>query len=590
MVDSRKKIVMVDDDPATLIIGRNTLIDNYDIFTIPSGDKLFKFLEKINPDLILLDIEMPEMNGYEIIKILKNDASTAQIPVIFLTAINDAGNELEGLTLGAIDYITKPFSPSLLLKRIEVHMLVESQKRELKHHNDNLEQIVMEKTRAILELQNAILKTIAELVECRDDVTGGHVERTQSYLKTMIKFLMDDDEYRREVLSWDIDFFILSALLHDVGKIAIKDDILLKPDKLTSEEFEEMKKHAILGVKIIQKIKKSTSENSFLKYAEILAGSHHERWDGSGYPLKLKGEDIPLQGRVMAIIDVYDALTNTRPYKKAMSHEEAIEIIRQESGTHFDPQLVRLFIEHEQQFKNVKLNGHDFSDTTNENEEVVYGLRNMVSKTVEEIVNYRKGVANDHIDIIQKYIKIILNALLQNDKYREIVSSWDFDILLLAAKIHDIGKMTVRDDILQKTEKLTEEEFSEVKSHVNSSVRAIKKIQMHTNDNISLKHEETIAGSHHERWDGTGYPLGLKGEAIPLQGRVMAIIDAYDALTNARPYRKAVSHREAVEVIKRESGKQFDPFLVDIFVKHENELNEAYYDAKAWYNSLVYQE
>lgn len=577
MENSRKKIVMVDDDPSILIIGRNTLIDDYDIFTIPSGEKLFNFLEKVIPDLILLDIEMPVINGYEIIKILKNKEDLAQIPVIFLTAMADAGNELEGLSLGAIDYITKPFSPSLLLKRIEVHMLVESQKRELKHHNDNLEQIVREKTQAILELQNAILKTIAELVECRDDVTGGHIERTQGYLKLMINCLIEDEIYREEVLSWDIDFFILSALLHDVGKIAIKDNILLKPGRLTTEEFEEMKTHAALGVKIIQKIKQSTRENAFLSYAEILAGSHHEKWDGSGYPLGFSGANIPLQGRVMAIIDVYDALTNSRPYKKAMSHKDAIEVIKNESGTHFDPHLVRIFIEHEKEFENLEVMIHDFSNITKENEEAVYGLRNMVSKTVSEIVNYRDGAVSN-IDTAHNYIKIFLDALKKCEKYREIVESWDLDILLLSARIHDIGKVIVRDDILQKPSKLTHEEFGEVKTHINSSVRVIKKIQEHVNidTNDFLKHEETIAGSHHEKWNGTGYPMGLRGDRIPLQSRVMAIIDVYDALINFRPYKEAMTHEEAIELIREKSGTHFDPELVKIFLEHEREFKNAY--------------
>jgi len=353
MENDRKKIILVDDNITNLNIGRNVLIGEYDVITVPSGEKLLKILDKILPDLILLDIEMPEMNGYETIKILKSKEETAHIPVIFLTAKGDVGSELEGLSLGAIDYISKPFSPPLLLKRIEVHLLVETQKRELKNYNDNLHEMVREKTETVLELQNAILKTFAELVEFRDDVTGGHIERTQKYLKILLAGIVNDEIYKDEVLSWDADFLLQSAQLHDVGKIAIKDSILQKPGKLTVEEFEEMKSHTTFGVEVIKKIEESTRESSFLRHAEIFAGCHHEKWDGTGYPSGLSGRNIPLQGRLMAIVDVYDALTNERPYKRAFPHEKAVEIIKSESGTHFDPLLVNVFLAHEKEFENI---------------------------------------------------------------------------------------------------------------------------------------------------------------------------------------------------------------------------------------------
>lgn len=354
MENTRKKIILVDDNVTNLNIGRNALINDYDVLTVPSGEKLFKILEKIMPDLILLDIEMPEMNGYETIQILKSNQQTAHIPVIFLTAKGDTGSELEGLSLGAVDYISKPFSPPLLLKRIELHLLVESQQKELKNYNDNLHEMVNEKTKTVYELQNAILKTFAELVEFRDDITGGHIERTQKYLKVLLDALLKDRLYQEEVASWDMEFLLQSAQLHDVGKIAIKDSILQKPGKLTDEEFDEMKNHTTFGVKVIQKIEESTRENAFLRHAEIFAGTHHEKWNGKGYPTGLSGNDIPLQGRLMAIVDVYDALTNERPYKKAFSHEEAVAIIKKDSGTHFDPQLVDIFLAHEQEFKEIR--------------------------------------------------------------------------------------------------------------------------------------------------------------------------------------------------------------------------------------------
>ena len=342
---------MVDDNLTNLTIGNNALGAHYNVITMNSGARLLKALEKIIPDLILLDVDMPEMNGYEALSILKKEPEYADIPVIFLTAKSDSASELEGLSSGAIDYITKPFSPPLLLKRIELHLLVESQKRELIAHqeelirfNENLQKMVDEKTKTVVELQNTILGTMAELVESRDDVTGGHINRTQSYLRILLNALLEGDRYSDEVSNWDIELVLQSAQLHDIGKISIDDYILRKPGKLTPEEFSKIKDHAEIGRKIIERIEASTSQQAFLEQARILAWTHHEKWDGSGYPDALKGEEIPLQGRLMAIADVYDALISDRPYKKAFSHEQAVEAIRNDSGTHFDPALVELFL------------------------------------------------------------------------------------------------------------------------------------------------------------------------------------------------------------------------------------------------------
>lgn len=353
MENARKKIMLVDDNITNLTMGKNALIADYDVFTIPSGEKLFKLLTKINPDLILLDVEMPEMNGYDVIKLLKKDEKTVHIPVIFLTAKNDEGSELEGFSLGAVDYITKPFSIPLLLKRIESHLLMEEQKKELLHYNNHLQDMVNEKTKTVVELQNAVLTTVAELVECRDDITGGHIERTQKYLEILVRELIKNNMYNDIVSKWNLKFLIQSAQLHDVGKIGIHDNILMKPGKLTVEEFDIMKTHTTFGVKVIEKIEANTTERTFLSHAKIFARSHHEKWDGSGYPDGLKGEDIPLQGRLMAIADVYDALISNRPYKKAFSHEQALDIIVSGKGSHFDPCLVDLFLSVADEFNQV---------------------------------------------------------------------------------------------------------------------------------------------------------------------------------------------------------------------------------------------
>jgi putative two-component system response regulator len=340
----RKKIMLVDDNVTNLTIGRNILIDEYETFTVQSGQKLFKILEKVRPDLILLDVEMPEMSGYEVIEELKANDRYRSIPVVFLTAKSDSGSELEGLTLGAVDYITKPFSPPLLLKRIELHLLIESQKQELKNYNENLQELVNQKTKTVIELQDAILQTFAEMVECRDDVTGGHIDRTQKYLKILTDAILEKNLYPQYEDILRDKYFVQSAQLHDVGKIAIQDSILKKPAKLTNIEFEEMKTHTTFGVTVIDKIGQNTSEKTFLEYAKIFAGTHHEKWDGSGYPKGLKGEGIPIHGRLMAIADVYDALISERPYKKPFTHEEAVDIIRVGRSTHFDPELTDVFI------------------------------------------------------------------------------------------------------------------------------------------------------------------------------------------------------------------------------------------------------
>ena len=343
---------MVDDDITNLAIAKNDLAGVYDVFTAPSGRKLFQLLEKLTPDLILLDVEMPEMNGYEVIEDLKNNEVTSDIPVIFLTANIDPENEVKGLSLGATDYITKPFSRELLLKRIEVHLLVEAQRKELKNYSQNLEIIVEKQTRKISELQNAVLKTVVELVESRNNAANGHIERTQNLLGMFVDFLLEHGVYSDEISTWDINQFVASSQLHDIGKVSIKDSILLKPGRLTSEEFEEIKKHAANGITIIEEIEGYTPDNSFLKHAKILAGSHHEKWDGTGYPYVLKGEEIPLQGRLMAIIDVYNALTNDRPYERTLTHGEAVKVIKDGMGTHFDPELAGIFLEHEKEFAN----------------------------------------------------------------------------------------------------------------------------------------------------------------------------------------------------------------------------------------------
>ena len=349
-MNDRSKIVMVDDSIPNLDQGRNMLKTFFEVYPAPSAAKLFEILDNIVPDLILLDIEMPVMNGYEAIKSLKSNPRFAEIPVIFLTSKDDESSEMEGFDLGAVDYITKPFSGPLLLKRITNQLLIVRQKKELlasraalQDYADNLELKVKEKTVEIFELQNAILSTVSDLVEFRDKLTGGHISRTQRYLHELIDEMSKSGDYADEVSKWDMDFFLPAAQLHDVGKIAISDLILNKPGSLTNEEFEIMKSHVTVGVEAIEHIMSKTKEHAFLEHALLVTGTHHEKWDGSGYPVGLHGLNIPIEGRLMAIADVYDALISERPYKKAFTHEEACRIIEEGSGVHFDPVLVNIF-------------------------------------------------------------------------------------------------------------------------------------------------------------------------------------------------------------------------------------------------------
>ena len=356
----RYNIVLVDDNKANLTMGREMLKTFYKVFLAPSAAKLFEICQTLLPDLILLDIDMPEMNGYEAIKRLKADVRLADVPVIFLTAKNDDDSELEGLELGAVDYIAKPFSAPLLLKRIANQLLITRQKMELlanqtalKDYMDNLEGMVQSKAAKVLLLQNALIATVADLVECRDKHTGGHIARTQRYLEALTSELIRKNLYANEMAGWDMEHFLSSAPLHDVGKIAITDLILNKPGKLTPDEFEIMKTHVTVGVDAIERIIDNMGENAFLLHTLYIAGTHHEKWDGTGYPMGLRGQNIPLEGQLMAIADVYDALISVRPYKKAFSHEDASQIIKKGAGSHFNPVLVGVFSEVEGKFAQI---------------------------------------------------------------------------------------------------------------------------------------------------------------------------------------------------------------------------------------------
>ena len=325
-----KTIFIVDDNDTNLMAAKAALDGTYKTFALPSAARMFKLLEKITPDLILLDVDMPEMDGFQAMSNLKADEKLKQIPVIFLTAKHDAESEIHGFEMGALDFINKPFSAPVLIKRIETHI--------------ETDRLVKESQQAVRDIHNATISVIADVVENRDKVTGGHIERTQAYLEILVKELIRTGTHSNEILNWDMTLLLPSAQLHDVGKINISDLILNKPEKLTEEEFAIIKQHSANGERIIDEIISKTKDDGFLRHAKKFAGYHHEKWDGTGYPRGLSGEGIPLEGRIMAIADVYDALVSERPYKKPFTHEQAVEIIKKDSGTHFDPKIVEVFL------------------------------------------------------------------------------------------------------------------------------------------------------------------------------------------------------------------------------------------------------
>ncbi|MCL2808438.1 MAG: response regulator [Treponema sp.] len=341
-----KTIFAVDDNHVNLIKAEKALSDIYTVYTFSSASLMYELLDKIMPDLILLDVLMPEIDGFEALQYLKADKKYSSIPVIFLTSKNDAETEVRGFEMGVVDFITKPFSEAVLYNRIKTHLNVEDI-----IHERNL--MLRYRTDKLLRLQNSMASVLANMVENRDKLTGHHIERTTKYIKILLYTMLENGVYTDEICEWNLELVASSARLHDIGKIVISDIILNKPGKLTSDEYEQMKIHASEGENIIDSIIADSGDGYFLQCAKFFAGSHHERWDGTGYPRALKGTDIPLQGRIMAIADVYDALVSVRPYKEAFSHEAAVKIISESSGTHFDPTLVNLFLKCEKEFVEV---------------------------------------------------------------------------------------------------------------------------------------------------------------------------------------------------------------------------------------------
>ncbi|MEZ9822837.1 two-component system response regulator [Shewanella sp. 10N.286.45.A1] len=357
MVDVKKATILAVDDTATNIeVVKGILSQDYLIQAALSGKMALKIIDKRQPDLILLDVMMPEMDGYQVCQQLKSQDSTKDIPIIFLTAKVQEDDETKGLALGAVDYITKPISPAILKERVKNHLLLKASRDLMERQNEILEERVIERTNQLAELQDVAMVAMGALAESRDPETGNHIRRTQHYVRVLAQALSKMPQYQQLLTPEIITAMYKSAPLHDIGKVGIADNILLKPGKLTEEEFEIMKKHAAYGRDAIVAAEKSIEvADNFLTFAKEIAYSHHEKWDGTGYPEGLAAEDIPLSARLMAIADVYDALISSRVYKPAFSHEKAVTIIAEGRGSHFDPNMVDCFLSITDEFNAIAL-------------------------------------------------------------------------------------------------------------------------------------------------------------------------------------------------------------------------------------------
>jgi len=351
-----QKVLLVDDNTTNLQLLAEALDGlGYKILIARNGKAALAIAAKANPSLILLDIMMPEMDGYEVCRRLKSDKRTSLIPVIFITALADEEDEAKGLDLGAVDYITKPFNPGLVKARVRNHLA-------LKRYQDHLEQLGEQRTRRLALTQAVTIESLATLAEYRDPETGGHIKRTQNYVKALAVRLKDHPKFRDMLQDDTIELLYLSAPLHDLGKVGVRDNVLLKSGRLTDEEFEEMKRHTVYGEEALRITEQKLGGDTFLHFAREIAYTHQEKWDGTGYPQGLKGDEIPISGRLMALADVYDALISKRVYKPPFPHEKAVEIIVEGKARHFDPDIVDAFLELEDTFRNIALTFADFDE------------------------------------------------------------------------------------------------------------------------------------------------------------------------------------------------------------------------------------
>ncbi|HYD55600.1 MAG TPA: two-component system response regulator [Burkholderiales bacterium] len=348
----RQTVLIVDDTPENLTLMHGLLKDRYNTRIATGGERALKLVaDAPAPDLVLLDVMMPGMDGYEVCRRLKANPSTAGIPVIFLTAKAEVEDEQTGFDVGAVDYITKPISPPIVAARVRTHLTLKAAADFLRDKNAFLEAEVARRTRDVQVIQDVTIMAMASLAETRDNETGNHIRRTQNYVRVLACALRDHPRFTAHLTDDAVEMLYKSAPLHDIGKVGIPDRILLKPGKLTEEEFEVMKTHTTLGRDAITAAERLLdTPSSFLRYAREIAYSHQEKWDGSGYPQGLAGDAIPVSARLMAVADVYDALTSRRVYKPPFPHAKAAAIIMEGRGKHFDPDIVDAFVRLQDEF------------------------------------------------------------------------------------------------------------------------------------------------------------------------------------------------------------------------------------------------
>lgn len=378
----RPTILVVDDTSDNLLLMSTLLKGTYTVKVANSGEKALKYLQgDFNPDLILLDIMMLGLSGYDVIRNLKSNPKTRDIPVIFLTAMSSAEDEKKGLELGAVDYITKPISPSIVLARIKSQLQVKAASDFLNDKNLYLETEIAKRTHEILAVQDVTILAMASLAETRDLETGNHIRRTQHYVKALAQKLKTHPTFSYFLTDHMIEILFKSAPLHDIGKVGIPDSILLKPGKLTFTEFEIMKTHTTLGRDAIKHAEKELGvQVEFLRIAKEIAYNHQEKWDGSGYPTGASGNDIPISARLMALADVYDALISRRVYKEPMPHEIAVKIIVEGKGKHFDPDIVDAFLPLQDEFQSIASRFSDSDADIKAKEQQLEALQSTLSK------------------------------------------------------------------------------------------------------------------------------------------------------------------------------------------------------------------
>jgi putative two-component system response regulator len=342
----QRTVLIVDDSPENLVVLGELLCERYKVRAANSGPRALELAQQSpQPDLILLDVMMPRMNGYEVLERLRAAPETRDIPVIFTTAMNATEDEQHGLVLGAVDYLTKPLRPAIVLARVHTHLELKLARDRLQRHNTSLETEVAARMRENLVIQEVTIRALARLAETRDNETGNHILRTQHYVEALAQLASHHPRFEHALDARSISLISKSAPLHDIGKVGIPDSVLLKPGKLTPQEWVIMKTHAQLGADALGRAEEDAHESvQFLAYAKSIALSHHERWDGSGYPQGLAGEAIPLAARLMAVADVFDALISRRVYKAPMPFEQVHAVMAGERGKHFDPDLLDLFM------------------------------------------------------------------------------------------------------------------------------------------------------------------------------------------------------------------------------------------------------